>query len=149
MSSTTLHTPDTSGRGDSRRARLSEARGLPQHPDDLEDGRRMVGFRSSATGTAIQLEIRDGRGSREMTLPTTLTVNAAESYLAAAKLGLGLIQLPRYDAQSAVNTGGLAVVLEAFQPEPTPVSLLYPRDRQLSPRVRAFIDWTVRTFAAK
>ncbi len=63
----------------------------------------------------------DSRGSREMTLPTTLTV----------------------------KTGSLAVVLEAFQPEPTPVSLLYPRDRQLSPRVRAFIDCTVRTFAAK
>ncbi|WP_425340254.1 hypothetical protein [Aureimonas populi] len=26
-------------------------------------------------------------------------------------------------------------------PSPTPVSLLYPRNRQLSPRVRVFMDW--------
>jgi len=29
---------------------------------------------------------------------------------------------------------------------PVPVTLLYPRNRQLSPRVRAFIDWTMRLF---
>ena len=28
-----------------------------------------------------------------------------------------------------------------------PVSLLYPRTRQLSPRVRVFIDWAAREFA--
>jgi DNA-binding transcriptional LysR family regulator len=27
------------------------------------------------------------------------------------------------------------------------VSLLYPRNRQLSPRVRVFIDWLVKVFA--
>jgi DNA-binding transcriptional LysR family regulator len=28
-----------------------------------------------------------------------------------------------------------------------PVSLLYPRNRQLSPRVRVFIDWLMRAFS--
>jgi hypothetical protein len=28
------------------------------------------------------------------------------------------------------------------------VSVLYPRNRQLSPRVRLFIDWIVERFAA-
>jgi DNA-binding transcriptional LysR family regulator len=27
-----------------------------------------------------------------------------------------------------------------------PVSLLYPRNRQLSPRVRVFLDWAMRLF---
>jgi DNA-binding transcriptional LysR family regulator len=29
---------------------------------------------------------------------------------------------------------------------PGPVSILYPRSRQLSPRVRLFIDWAVQRF---
>jgi len=29
-----------------------------------------------------------------------------------------------------------------------PVSLLYPRNRQLSPRVRVFIDYVMRVFGA-
>jgi DNA-binding transcriptional LysR family regulator len=31
-------------------------------------------------------------------------------------------------------------------PTPSPVSLLYPRNRQLSPRVRVFMDWLTRRF---
>ncbi|WEX89608.1 hypothetical protein PZN02_001699 [Sinorhizobium garamanticum] len=37
----------------------------------------------------------------------------------------------------------------AFCIYPTPVSLFYPRSRQLSPRVRVFIDWLVKVFAEK
>jgi DNA-binding transcriptional LysR family regulator len=33
-------------------------------------------------------------------------------------------------------------VLEKFEPEPLPVSLVYPHARLLSARVRAFVDWT-------
>jgi DNA-binding transcriptional LysR family regulator len=30
-----------------------------------------------------------------------------------------------------------------------PVSLVYQRSRQLSPRVRVFVDWAVREFAKR
>jgi DNA-binding transcriptional LysR family regulator len=43
----------------------------------------------------------------------------------------------------------LVEVLAEFRPTPTPVSLLYPRSRQLSPRVRVFIDWVTQEFAAR
>jgi len=32
-------------------------------------------------------------------------------------------------------------VLAQFRPAPMPVSVLYPHHRQLSPRVRVFVDW--------
>ena len=38
-------------------------------------------------------------------------------------------------------------VLEDHPLPPAPVSILYPRSRQLSPRVRLFIDWVVGQFA--
>ena len=41
----------------------------------------------------------------------------------------------------------LVRVLPDYPLPPGPVSILYPRNRQLSPRVRLFIDWVVQQFA--
>ena len=117
-----------------------EKHGLPAHPHAL-DGHRMVGFRSSATGGVLPLEFVIGGDVHEVVLPATVSVNAAETYLAAARQGLGLIQIPRYHAEHAIRTGEIIEVLSAFAPTSSPVSILYPRNRQLSPRVRVFIDW--------
>ncbi|MBP1843244.1 DNA-binding transcriptional LysR family regulator [Rhizobium petrolearium] len=125
-----------------------ERYGTPEHPEGLPDRHRMVGFRSSATGSVLPLEFTVNGHVREIVLPATMTVTAAESYVAAATLGLGLIQIPRYHAEEALRSGELVQVLENFPPTQTPVSLLYPRNRQLSPRVRVFIDWATREFAA-
>ena len=71
--------------------------GMPASVDAL-DGHRMVGFRSSATGALLPLEfVRDGV-VRHVDLPATVAVNGAESLVAAGRLGLGLIQVPRYHA---------------------------------------------------
>ncbi|MGV1789626.1 LysR family transcriptional regulator [Rhizobium sp. A37_96] len=122
--------------------------GMPAHPDRL-DGHRMIGFRSSATGGLLPLEFEIGGAVREVILPATISVNAAESYFAAARLGLGLIQVPRYHAEEALRSGDLLHVLQDYPPTRTPVSMLYPRSRQLSPRVRVFIDWLVKVFAER
>ncbi len=119
--------------------------GMPTHPDQL-DGHRMIGFRSSATGGLLPLEFQIGGTVREITLPATISVNAAESYFAAARLGLGLIQVPRYHAEEALQSGELLHILRKYPPTRTPVSMLYPRSRQLSPRVRVFIEWLVKIF---
>jgi DNA-binding transcriptional LysR family regulator len=123
-----------------------ERHGIPEHPDKL-DGHRMVGFRSTATGGVMPLEFMVDGGIRNVTLPATVTVNAAESFMSAARLGLGLIQAPRYHAENDLAAGTLVHVLPDFPLTETPVSLLYPRNRQLSPRVRVFIDWLVKVFA--
>ncbi len=120
--------------------------GMPDHPDHLQ-GHRMVGFHSSATGSVLPLEFLVNGTIRNVVLPATISVNAAESFHAAAKLGLGIIQVPRYHAERYIHSGELVHILKDFPLTPTPVSLLYPRNRQLSPRVRVFIDWIVKVFA--
>jgi DNA-binding transcriptional LysR family regulator len=121
--------------------------GMPASVDAL-DGHRMVGFRSSAMGALLPLEfIRDGI-VRNVLLPAAMVVDGAESLVAAARLALGLIQVPRYHIESDLESGTLITVLPDDPPSPTPVSLVYPRNRQLSPRVRVFIDWLVRVFGA-
>jgi DNA-binding transcriptional LysR family regulator len=119
--------------------------GQPASVDSL-DGHIVVGFHSSGTGALLPLEFVVDGTLREVTLRATVSVNGAESLVAAARLGLGLIQVPRYHVEDDLKRGTLVVVLPDCPPTPTPVSLLYPRNRQLSPRVRVFIDWMLRAF---
>jgi DNA-binding transcriptional LysR family regulator len=121
--------------------------GIPATPDELA-GHVAVGFVSSVTRAAIPFEFTDRGAGREVSLPSVVSVSAAESLVAAARLGLGLIQAPRYHLEADLAAGTLVTVLEAYAPTPSPVSLLYPRSRQLSPRVRVFIDWAAGLFAA-
>ncbi len=122
--------------------------GTPHSLDEL-DGHRMVGFRSSASGTIMPLEFNVAGQSHQVTLPCTVSVSAAESLVAAAQMGLGIIQVPRYHLRDSLDNGSLLPLLPQFPSTPMPVSLLYPRNRQLSPRVRVFIDWFSKAFAAR
>jgi DNA-binding transcriptional LysR family regulator len=122
--------------------------GTPRSPDDLA-GHQVIGFVSSATGGVLPLEFVVEGEARNVTLLGTVSVSGADTYVAAARLGLGLIQVPRYHVEPLVAAGELVTVLDAFPPPPSPVSLLYPRSRQLSPRVRVFVDWLTREFRAR
>lgn len=122
--------------------------GTPHSISELA-GHRMVGFRSSASGTLMPLEFTVAGQTQQVTLPCTVSVSAAESLVAAAHMGLGIIQVPRYHLRDSLDNGSLLPLLPQFPSLPMPVSLLYPRNRQLSPRVRVFIDWFSKVFAAR
>ena len=113
--------------------------GTPRRPEDLAS-HRMIGFVSSVTGNVMPLELTIDGKLEYFTPALALSVASGESMVAAAEAGLGLIQLPRYHAQSRK----LIEILADYRPSLTPVSLLYPHDRQLSPRVRVFIDWVTK-----
>lgn len=117
-----------------------ERHGIPGSVEDL-GGHQMVGFLSSGSGAVIPLELTiDGRRIHRE-LPVSVTVSGAETMVEAARLGLGLIQVPRYHLARDFAEGSLVELLTDMSPEPSEVSALYPRDRQLSPRVRAFLSW--------
>ncbi|NID16245.1 LysR family transcriptional regulator [Luteibacter yeojuensis] len=122
--------------------------GTPQSLADL-DGHVAIGFLSTATGSIIPLEFMEAGGLRQVTLPSVVSVAGAETNTALARLGLGLTQVPRYHVAADLAAGRLVEVLPDLPPRPSPVSLLYPQSRQLSPRVRVFIDWVSETFRAR
>lgn len=122
--------------------------GMPASVDSLE-GHRMVGLRSLSTGNVRPLEFVIAGTSRSLTLPAPMSVTGTESYLATARLGLGLVQIPYFHGEIDLERGTLIPVLSGCPPPSVPVSLLYPRNRQLSTRVRVFLDWAAREFAAR
>ena len=123
-----------------------EKHGVPKSPDALE-GHLAIGFLSSRTGQIMPLEFTVGEEVRYVTLPSRLTVNNSDTMVDLARRGFGLMQAPRYRLQRDIDEGVLVEVLADFPPPPTPLSALYPQNRQLSPRVRVFLDWIVKVFA--
>lgn len=121
--------------------------GIPASPDDLE-GHQMIGFVSSRTGQPLPLEFTCGEDVLEVSLPARLLVGGVDTYAEAARLGFGLVQVPRYSFAEDLASGTLIEVLPDFPPTPTPLSVLYPSNRQLSPRVRVFVDWLMESIGS-
>jgi len=120
--------------------------GRPAGLDELER-HRAVHFISSGTGRPYPLAFRTGSGIRELLPPASLSVSGADMYTASAVAGLGIVQVPRYRIEEELRSGRLEVVLPAWAPPALPVSVLYPQSRQLSPRVRVFVEWIKAAFA--
>ncbi|PVB61579.1 LysR family transcriptional regulator [Labrenzia sp. 011] len=120
--------------------------GTPASVGDLA-GHRMVGFLSSRTGAALPLEFQTGDRREEITLPATVIANDADTTHHLARQGFGLIQAPRYRFREDLAAGRLVEVLPDTPPPPLPLAAFYPQNRQLSPRVRVFLDWIVGIFA--
>ncbi|NHF68043.1 LysR family transcriptional regulator [Xanthomonas hortorum] len=118
---------------------------VPSSPDDL-DGHEMIGLLAPDSTEIIPLAFQVNGSVQTMTLPAMLTVTGPETNVAAACLGLGLIQVPRYRVASELAAGALVEVLREFPPTPLPVHALYSHKRQLSPRLRVFIDWVAQQF---
>jgi DNA-binding transcriptional LysR family regulator len=116
--------------------------GVPAAPDELmAGGHRAVNFYSSSSGRMLPLEFAVAGALRNVDLPGKVGVINAEAYVACCLNDLGLIQVPRYHVAELLQSGALQEVLQDFPPPPMTVSVLYPHQRQLSPRVRAFVDW--------
>jgi DNA-binding transcriptional LysR family regulator len=119
--------------------------GTPRTPDNLE-GHEMVGYLSANTGEITPLAFSVGGKVHRLTLPDMVTVTGPETNVASACLGLGLIQVPRYRVVSELAAGTLVEVLPEFPPPALPVHVLYSHTRQLSPRLRVFVDWMAEQF---
>jgi len=125
-----------------------ERHGLPLTLDDLA-GHMMIGFVSSRTGQVMPLEFTVDGKIRETVLPSRVTVSNSDTAATLVRQGFGLYQAPRRRFGADIAEGRLIEVLPNHPPTPTPISVLYPRSRQLSPRVRVFVDWLVEILGPK
>lgn len=122
------------------------ARGWPATPDDLRD-HDCVTIDDVAPPTTWKFV----SGSRPIVAPirTRLTVNTSEAAVLAAIAGAGLARVMSYKMDAAKRAGALAVVLEAFEPEPLPAHLVYAQ-RKIAPlKLRAFLNWITPRLKAR
>lgn len=125
--------------------------GKPRTPQALqEQGHLAVNFFSAKTGRVFDFEFQRGDEARlAFALPHRVAANDADTAIAAAVAGLGLIQSPRTrHVQSLIDAKQLVPVLPDWSGGALPLVVMYPRHRHLSARLRVFVDWVVAHYAA-
>ncbi|AWY42218.1 LysR family transcriptional regulator [Pseudomonas putida] len=120
--------------------------GEPKSLDELKN-HRAVNYVSRTDGKVFPFEFRVDGELREVALDSAVSVFGAEIYAASAIAGLGLIQCPHYRMETQIAQGLIKEILVDTPPPPMPVSVLYPHNRHMSPRVRVFVDWLAEVFA--
>lgn len=120
-----------------------EKHGRPSRPEDLEQHKVLA----YSLGGGPRLRLRDADGA--------VTVVPAQSSMAAnngdflrdmAIAGHGLVQTPSFISWQALASGDLVSLLDDFQPPPLSAWAVYPRNRYLPMRARAFIDFLAERF---
>jgi DNA-binding transcriptional LysR family regulator len=119
-----------------------QRKGRSQCLDDLL-GHQVVEYFSSTSGKRYGLEFQVGDEVRLIDLPKQVSVNSADGYMAACEAGYGLVQTPYYHVARQLRDGSLCEILRNIPPPRLPLTALYPPHRQLSQRVRVFVDWLV------
>jgi DNA-binding transcriptional LysR family regulator len=75
-----------------------------------------------------------------------LRSNSGAVLIVAALAGHGLVYLPTYFVGDALQSGRLVTVLDDYMAPPLPLRALYPHNRYLSAKVRAFVDFLAARF---
>lgn len=116
--------------------------GIPRHPRELLRANCVrihpsapVHFREAGRGRSFAVAAKGN-----------LEFNHIAPAVEACAAGMGFGMFFSYQVQPFVAQGRLAIVLEDFELEPRPVSVIYPHARLLPARTRAFIDWMKREF---
>jgi DNA-binding transcriptional LysR family regulator len=90
-----------------------------------------------------------GKSDTSVRVHSRLVVNTAEAAIDAAIAGLGITRVLSYQIANAARTGTLTVVLQEFEPAPSPVSLVYTSQRLLPLKLRAFRDFAAPRLKAR
>jgi LysR family transcriptional regulator for bpeEF and oprC len=121
--------------------------GVPAHPNDVEDGHSTVNFFSARTGrTYPDIFTKDGE-TIELVGRYKLSVNDSNAHVAAVLAGLGISQTAKFQAAPYLASGELVEVLPEWSCPTVPIHVVYPPNRHLSAKVRAFVDWAAELFA--
>jgi DNA-binding transcriptional LysR family regulator len=127
--------------------RYLERRGEPHTLEALRE-HALVMFSGGGMRHGWQLQ-PVGEGARESVRvdgPARLRVNNSFAVRDALLRSLGIGQLPLLIAAEPVAAGRLVPVMPGWCGAPQPVHAVYPSNRYLSPKVRAFIDLALERF---
>jgi DNA-binding transcriptional LysR family regulator len=117
---------------------LAEA-GVPATPKDLA-GHRCISFNNFSPTERWTFA---GRKPVSVTVDPRLIVNTADAAIDATKAGLGVVRVLSYQADSSLEDDSLRLILEDFEPEAIPVSLIHREDRLPQAKVQSFVGLAV------
>jgi DNA-binding transcriptional LysR family regulator len=114
-----------------------KARGVPKEPTDLAS-HDCVTF-----DPATSWEFRRNGATQTIDVPSRLAVNLGEAAAAAAVAGAGISRVLSYLIEDLLKSRSLVTLLDAYELSPMPVNIIYPGQRQVPLKLRAFLDFAV------
>ena len=121
--------------------------GTPPNPQALEQNHHMVNFFSPRTGRMFSNDFFKEGAQTTPSSSYCIAVNDSNAYMAATLAGLGIAQLTTFMAAPHLADGRLVQLLPDWSIPSIPVYVVYPPNRHLSAKVRAFVDWAADLFS--
>ena len=117
------------------------SRGAPKTPKDLVD-LTCVTFSDAASGTPWTF--KKGENLVQARRPfCRLNINTAEAAIDAAIAGIGVTHVLSYQVARAVEEGKLRIVLQEYEPEPSPINLIYVPQGFMPLKTKSFVEFAV------
>jgi DNA-binding transcriptional LysR family regulator len=112
--------------------------GVPQNPADLQT-HQLISF-AGLTPTSEWSLFENGK-AKHIAIAPRMEINDAAAAINTAEAGEGITTALSYMVADKIRGGSLVPVLSNYCPPPTPVHLVYPQNRLVAPKVRAFMDF--------
>jgi DNA-binding transcriptional LysR family regulator len=116
-------------------------RGVPKKPADLAS-HECITYQGHYN-TRNNWEFHTKGTSQAILVPSRLAVSSADAAVAAAAADAGIARVFSFQIVDLVKAGSLVTLLEAYEPSPAPVNLIYPAQRQVPLKLRAFLDFAI------
>ena len=122
-----------------------EKHGVPKTPADLADHNCLI-YSYNPAGDRWRFSDQDG--DHTVRVSGNLWANSGDALQAAALAGLGMLSSPDFIVGDDLRAGRLKPVLEEFQRPELPIYAVYPHQRHVTAKLRIFIDYMTKNFAA-
>ncbi|MQB35015.1 LysR substrate-binding domain-containing protein [Rhizobium rhizogenes] len=113
--------------------------GRPEVPEDLTS-HACLRQRSPASGKLVDWPLAVAN-SVHLVLPETMSATTIEPLIHLAERGFGIAFLPPFAVSAQIDGGTLVALMEDYIRETGEFAALWPTSRQLSPRIRAFVNF--------
>ena len=113
-------------------------KGTPKNVNDLSN-HRLIGFSPNREPLIWKLQGPDGK--KEITLHECLRNNSLSHCRGLAIEGAGISLLPRFIVGEDLQKGRLDVVLPEWYSDRGDFAIVYPNQKYVSPKTRAFVDF--------
>jgi DNA-binding transcriptional LysR family regulator len=115
--------------------------GVPREPSDLAKHNCLC---TSLLPWGDEWHLAGKRGEVRVAVGGSFRSNNAEMLRAAALDGIGIAVLPTWAVTEPLRAGALRRVLDAWEPPASTIYAVYPGNRLMSMKVRAFVDHLAR-----
>lgn len=110
------------------------AHGTPHSLSELEHHNCLL-------GNLDYWRFQEAGGPRNVRVTGNIRCDSGRALLDAALKGIGIVQLPDYYVQPALDSKALVPLLTRYQEDDDGIWAVYPHNRHLSPKVRMLLDF--------